>query len=240
MYSLSLQIKPPQIRQSHFFPRKASTLPAAKANGPGREALPRQLMCRQEGQTCKWQVCGVAELGVSGASGPPWSTKTCAASSLPPPKLPLNFYSEASPCHFPATYSLPISPVLLPSHDLPGALHSLQSHPPPSPVNSPPISHAACQQWNAGKALPGHFPPLLQHCPMPLLTMLGSLGCCVPATYAHAAAYHASLGRPTIVQMEGQRGPWRDRPLVHLANVVLRLQPRLRWSHKPDLPCASK
>lgn len=44
-YVLSLQIKPPQIRQPYFFPRKASMSPAAKANGPGREGLPRLSWC---------------------------------------------------------------------------------------------------------------------------------------------------------------------------------------------------
>ena len=155
-------------------------------------------MCRQERQTYKWQVCGVAlaEPRVSRASSPPWSIKICVTSSLPPPKSPDNFHSEASPCHFLVTYSLHLTPVFLPSHNLFVSLHSHQSYPLPSPLDSPPFPMPLAN--NKMSARQSSFPPLLQHCPISLLSMLGSLGCHVPATYAHAAAYHASLGRPTI------------------------------------------
>lgn len=199
MYILSLQIKPPQIRQSSFFPRKASMLPAAKANGPGREALPRQLIYRQERQTCKLQVCRVAlaELGVSRASGPPWSTKTCAASSLPPLKSPdststaklaLAFFQLSIPRPFPQSFCLLTTCLALCTYSSP-SLHLPLSILPPFPL---PLAN------NEMLARQSSFRPLLQHCPMPLLTMLGPFGCNVPATYAHTAAYHASLGRATI------------------------------------------
>lgn len=49
----------------------------------------------------------LAELGVSRASGPPWSTKTCAASSVPPTKSPDSTST--------AKLALPISIYLLPA-----------------------------------------------------------------------------------------------------------------------------
>lgn len=116
---------------------------------------------------CKWQiyVMLLAELGVSRASGPPWSTKTCAASSLPPTKsLDSTFYSKTSLCPFPFTYSMPCSPVLL-SHNLPAS--ALQSHPPPPPLNSSPIPMPLFT--NSILVRQSSFPPLLQHCPMYLL-----------------------------------------------------------------------
>jgi len=210
-------------------------LPDAKANGPGRDALLRQLMCRQERQTCKYVGVALAELGVSRASGPTRSTKTCATSSVPSPKTPdstsaaklaIAPFQLAIPCPFPQSFSLLAAYLALCTHSNPTLRLPLPVLPPfPMPLAN-----------NEMLARQSSFPPLLQLCPVPLMTTPGSLGCHVPAADAHTAAHHASLGRPTIAPREGQRWPRRDPPLAHLVNVNLRSQPRPRWSHEPDLP----
>lgn len=127
---------------------------------------------------------------------------------LPLPLLPqkitrLNCYREASPCPFPATYSLPLSPVLL-SHNLPSSLHSIRPilHSPLSIL--PPFSTPLAT--NEMLSRQSSFPPLRHHCPMPLLSMLGSLGCHVLATHAHTVAYYASCAGLQLHKAKGRGG----------------------------------
>lgn len=107
----------------------------------------------------------LAELGVSRASGPPWSTKTSAASSLPPTEL-LDSTSTAKPTFAPFHLSPPcpvaqsffLLTTYLLLHSSP-TLYFLLSILPPFPCHFSPMKY-----WQGS-----HLFLLLQHCPMCLL-----------------------------------------------------------------------
>lgn len=130
-----------------------------------------------------------------------------------PPKSPDNLYREASPCPFLTTYFLHLSPVLLPSHNLFGSLHSLQSHPPPSPLNSSPLSCAHCQEQNASKATIFSFPaPALPHASfdhagLPWVPYPSHLCTCCSISHQFGQAYHHIKGRTEVATKKSSPCP---------------------------------
>lgn len=91
----------------------------------------------------------LAELGVSRATGPPWSTKTCAASSLPPTKSPdststakpaFASFHLPTPCPVLQSFSLLTTYLLLDSFQF-HLLRFLLSVLPPFPCHFSPIKY---------------------------------------------------------------------------------------------------